>query len=161
MGEVGEQGPQFHAEAGRHAAQRGIEHVLALVGPRAQKQSVSRETRLAAHSLLACDREQIIQVFLNLVINALQHMPSGGLLRIGSQEEAAGLRLRVEDSGPGIPEAEVARVFDPFYTRREGGVGLGLTIVQQIVHAHGGEIEVGRSELGGAAFTLRFAAPAC
>ena len=147
--------PQFQA----HDPHALIEHVLALVGPRAQKQSVVLETRLAANSLLACDREQIIQVFLNLVINALQHMPSGGLLRIGSQEEAAGLRLRVEYSGPGIPETEAVRVFDPFYTRREGGVGLGLTIVQQIVHAHGGEIEVGRSELGGASFTLRFAAP--
>jgi signal transduction histidine kinase len=135
-----------------------VEHVLALVGGKAQKQSISLETRLAARdSVLDCDREQLIQVFLNLVINAIQHVPERGHIRIDSLDVGADLVVRVEDDGPGIPAAEAAKVFDPFYTRREGGVGLGLTIVQQIVQAHGGEIDVGTSELGGACFTLRFA----
>ena len=148
------QPPQFRP----HDLHAIIEHVLALVGGKAQKQSISLETRLAARdSLLACDREQLIQVFLNLVINAIQHVPVEGHIRISSQDVDADLVVRVEDDGPGIPAVEAAKVFDPFYTRREGGVGLGLTIVQQIVQAHGGEIGVGQSELGGACFTVRFA----
>lgn len=146
--------PQFRP----HDLHALIEHVLALVGGKAQKQSIRLETRLAARdSVLDCDREQLIQVFLNLVINAIQHVPVAGRIRISSQDAGADLVVRVEDDGPGIPAAETDKVFDPFYTRREGGIGLGLTIVQQIVQAHRGEIEVGTSELGGACFTVRFA----
>jgi signal transduction histidine kinase len=134
-----------------------IEHTLALVSGKAEKQDIALEARLAASdSLLECDREQIIQVVLNLVINAIQHVPAGGHIRITSEDAGDVLVARIEDDGPGIPAEAAAKVFDPFYTRREGGVGLGLTIVQQIVQAHGGEISVGESELGGACFTLRF-----
>lgn len=134
-----------------------VRHVVALVGSRAEKKHIAVETCLeAGQSILDCDREQIIQVFLNLVINAIQHVPEGGRIRIVSQDRVDGVVLRVEDDGPGIPEAERDRVFDPFFTRREGGIGLGLTIVQQIVQAHGGEIGVVESGLGGAAFEINF-----
>lgn len=134
-----------------------VQHVLAMVGGKAEKNDLRIETSLAARrSILDCDREQMIQVFLNLVINAIQHVPEGGVVRIDSQDEGEALRVQVEDDGPGIPFSEQKRVFDPFYTRREGGIGLGLTIVQQIVQTHGGNIEVKRSDLGGAAFVIRF-----
>lgn len=134
-----------------------IQHVLALVGNKAEKKDIRIETRLdARQSILACDREQMIQVFLNLIINAIQHVPEGGQIRLVSLDEKSGLAVRVEDDGPGIPAPEMERVFDPFFTRRAGGIGLGLTIVQQIVQAHEGEISVAESALGGAAFTVRF-----
>ena len=60
------------------------------------------------------------------------------------------------DSGPGISEENLRHVFDPFFTRREGGIGLGLTIVQQIVQVHHGEIEVTESQWGGTCFNIRF-----
>jgi signal transduction histidine kinase len=145
--------PQFQP----HDVHEIIEHVLALIGSKAEKKNIRIETRLnARQSILACDREQMIQVFLNLIINATQHVPDGGWIRIVSTDEGQGFVVRVEDDGPGIPAAALDRVFDPFFTRREGGIGLGLTIVQQIVQAHEGEIEVAKSALGGAAFTVRF-----
>ena len=134
-----------------------IRHVLAMVGGKAEKKNIRIETSLdARESVLDCDREQMIQVFLNLVINATQHVPEGGRIRIASLDAGNAIVLRFEDDGPGIPQIEEERVFDPFYTRREGGIGLGLTIVQQIVRAHGGDIVVSRSDLGGAAFMIRF-----
>ncbi|MDR3395005.1 MAG: ATP-binding protein [Parasulfuritortus sp.] len=140
-----------------HDVHEIIEHVLALIGNRAEKKNIRIETRLnARQSILACDREQMIQVFLNLIINATQHVPDGGWIRIVSFDDGKGFAVRVEDDGPGIPSGVLDRVFDPFFTRREGGIGLGLTIVQQIVQAHEGEIEVAKSALGGAAFTVRF-----
>jgi signal transduction histidine kinase len=94
------------------------------------------------------------QVMLNLVLNALQILPHGGQVEISTHEDAGKLVVGIADDGPGIPPQELARVFDPFFTKREGGVGLGLAVVQQIVAAHGGEIHAGRSALGGALFTI-------
>ncbi|HEX8979120.1 MAG TPA: ATP-binding protein [Parasulfuritortus sp.] len=145
--------PQFQP----HDLHDIVRHVLALVGGKAEKKNIAIETDLAAQqSILDCDREQMIQVFLNLVINAIQHVPDGGRIRIVSADAGGGIELRVEDDGAGILAAERERVFDPFFTRREGGIGLGLTIVQQIVQAHGGEIAVTESALGGAAFEINF-----
>ncbi len=93
---------------------------------------------------------------INLVLNALSFVSDGGRVVVSTARDAGELRVVVADSGPGVPEALRQRIFDPFFSRREGGIGLGLTIVQQIVHVHGGEIEVGESEWGGAAFVLRF-----
>jgi signal transduction histidine kinase len=145
--------PQFQP----HDLHQIIEHVLALVGNKADKKNIRIETNLdARQSILSCDREQMIQIFLNLIINATQHVPDGGQIRIASGDEGRGFAVRVDDDGLGIPAGELDRVFDPFFTRREGGIGLGLTIVQQIVHAHGGEISAVKSVLGGAAFIVRF-----
>ncbi|GMB10221.1 hypothetical protein B1no1_29310 [Thermolongibacillus altinsuensis] len=69
------------------------------------------------------------------------------------------LWISVVDDGPGVPESLRPLVFDPFFSRREGGIGLGLTIVQQIVQVHGGEINIDESAWGGAAFNLRFKTP--
>ncbi|HYP68792.1 MAG TPA: ATP-binding protein [Thiobacillaceae bacterium] len=138
-----------------------ISHVLALVGSKLEKSALQVETQLHARpSILSCDREQIIQVLLNLIINAIQHAPEGGRIRLVTRNETPGISVRVEDDGPGVPEQDQRRIFDPFYTLRKGGIGLGLTIVQQIVQAHGGRIEVSRSMLGGACFTLYLAGSA-
>ena len=135
-----------------------IRHVLSLMASKAQKNGIRLDARLAApQSVLACDREQMVQVVLNLVINALQHVPEGGRIRLSTSNGAQTLVVRVDDDGPGIAPDERDRVFDPFFTRRQGGIGLGLTIVQQIVHAHHGEITAGASPLGGAGFAVVFA----
>jgi signal transduction histidine kinase len=96
----------------------------------------------------------MIQIFLNLVINAIQHVPGRGRIMLTTRNENAGIRVQIEDDGPGISELDRKRIFDPFFTQRKGGIGLGLTIVQQIVQAHGGTIDVSASTLGGARFTV-------
>jgi signal transduction histidine kinase len=132
-------------------------HVLDLLASRAEGKSVRMQRELTArHSILVCDREQLIQVFLNLVINALHFVPAGGHIVIATRNDDGSIVVSVSDDGPGLPAELRQRVFDPFFTRREGGIGLGLTIVQQIVQVHHGEIWMTESPWGGACFNIRF-----
>jgi PAS domain S-box-containing protein len=103
---------------------------------------------------------QLRQLFLNLVVNALQAVDSGGLVRVTTHSEGPCIVIRVEDDGSGIPEGAEDRVFDPFFTTKEAGegTGLGLYMSYQIVQAHDGEI-IAASEPGrGTTFTVRLPA---
>jgi len=134
-----------------------IDHVLDLLTSKAEHKQVRLERQLMAiNSILVCDREQLIQIVLNLVINALHFVADDGRIVVATHNEADSLVMSVADDGPGIPADLRPRVFDPFFTRREGGIGLGLTIVQQIVQVHHGEIWVTESRWGGACFNIRF-----
>jgi signal transduction histidine kinase len=135
-----------------------VGHVLDLLASRAQSKRVQLQRELTApHAVLVCDREQLVQVFLNLVINALHFVPSGGHIVVATRNQGASILISVCDNGPGIPAELRERVFDPFFTRREGGIGLGLTVVQQIVQVHQGEIRATQSPEGGACFNILFA----
>jgi two-component system, NtrC family, sensor histidine kinase HydH len=91
------------------------------------------------------DPEQIKQVLLNLVINAIQATPSGGNVTLRAKMDGSKLALEVEDEGQGIPQENLEKIFDPFFTTRADGTGLGLSIAHSIVSQHGGTIEVTRS----------------
>lgn len=96
------------------------------------------------------------QVFTNLLINAQQATPSGGVITVSTEpsEDPKGVWVHVADSGKGIPEEELERIFEPFYTRKEEGTGLGLSITRQIVLEHNGTIQV-KSEVGqGSCFSV-------
>jgi two-component system sensor histidine kinase HydH len=132
-----------------------IGHSLGLLASQAEKKGVQLTTRLeTSHPIVACDAEQMTQVLLNLVLNAIQILPAGGTVEVACRGDNDAVVIEVSDNGPGIPPAERAQVFDSFFSRREGGLGLGLAIVQQIVLAHGGTISVGESALGGARFAI-------
>jgi len=88
------------------------------------------------------DPGQIKQVFFNLVKNAMEAMPDGGRLAIAVSAGDAYLRVDFTDSGVGIPAEELGRIFEPYHTTKQKGTGLGLMVVQRIVHDHGGQIEV-------------------
>jgi two-component system NtrC family sensor kinase len=81
-------------------------------------------------------------VFLNLILNAMQAMPEGGTLSIRTRQETEGIRVEIGDSGPGIPPDVVDQIFDPFYTTKPQGTGLGLPLSLKIVTDHGGRIQV-------------------
>ena len=99
--------------------------------------------------LVLADPDQLKQVFLNLVTNAVQAMEeTGGSISIKTKCEGDFVQVWVADTGPGIPAEDLSKVFDPFYSRRQGGTGLGLTIVHRIVDEHGGHIEVESSRQG-------------
>jgi two-component system sensor histidine kinase PilS (NtrC family) len=111
------------------------------------------------------DEDLLHRAIFNLVLNAVQHSTNGGPVQIElgrafasdvppSVHLEAPIRLSVRDSGPGIPQEEVAHLFDPFYTRREGGTGLGLAMVHRAVEAHSGAIMVDGDPGNGACFTV-------
>jgi two-component system, NtrC family, sensor histidine kinase PilS len=100
------------------------------------------------------DDRQIRQVLWNLIKNALVATPEGGGIEIRVTRMDAGARIDVDDCGPGIPIEARARLFEPFYSGQPLGVGLGLSIVDQIVRAHGGRVEATESPLGGARFVV-------
>jgi signal transduction histidine kinase len=103
---------------------------------------------------VAIDLEQIRQVLLNLVLNAVQAMDEGGQIVLRSHKEGGSIILEVVDQGPGIPPENIERIFDPFFTTRPAGTGLGLSIAYQIVHGHGGEIVVRNNADRGATFVV-------
>jgi signal transduction histidine kinase len=102
--------------------------------------------------VLEADPERLHQVIANLVENALRHSPSGGTVAVGARALRDAVQFEVSDDGPGIPEADTARVFERFYradtarSSNNGGAGLGLAIAQWIVDLHGGEIHPERRE---------------
>ena len=100
--------------------------------------------------------ETLLQLALeNLVRNAVQSSPSGGQVQVTVRRVPEGLRLTVEDEGPGVSPTDAQRVFEPFFTTRTTGTGLGLAVVRRVVLAHGGTVSVGQRQGGGARFELR------
>lgn len=106
------------------------------------------------------DAGQIRQVFLNVLRNAVQEMPGGGVIRISSKIEGPNCRVLVSDTGSGIPEEMLARIFDAFYTTKPTGSGLGLSICSQIVRNHSGRMEASSAPGEGATFIITLPAAA-
>ncbi len=110
---------------------------------------------------MRADGAEILQVFVNLITNAVQAMNGQGRLTLATNIEADKILVSVEDTGPGIPAASLSKMFTPFFTTKghRVGTGLGLSIVQTLVNKYGGEIVV-ESEVGkGASFEIRFPLP--
>jgi len=105
--------------------------------------SISIEERLGPGvPSIPLDRDQIRQVIWNIVLNAVQAMPEGGKLGVASESENGYVKVRVRDSGVGIPKDDLDNIFQPFHSTKKGGTGLGLSIAHRIVEVHGGSIEV-------------------
>jgi len=96
------------------------------------------------------DRPRMLQVFENLLTNAIQHSGAGGAVEISCVVDAQAVSILVEDRGPGFNEGDLSRVFEPFFTRRRNGTGLGLSLVRRIVEEHNGSVVASNREGGGA-----------
>jgi len=104
--------------------------------------------------LCLCDRNLLVQVLLNLILNALDAIGKNGRIEVTVSENTHESILEVKDSGPGIPEEQQEKLFEPFFTTKENGSGLGLAVARKIITAHGGRIEVAKRPGGGAAFRV-------
>ena len=126
-----------------------VRAVTLLTEQQASAQNVLVQSQLAPDlPFVTVDAEQIKQVLLNLVINALQAMPGGGRLVFRTARERDQVRLEVEDEGGGLDQSVAARVFDPFFTTKEKGIGLGLSIAYKIATQHHGSLTVNNSDKG-------------
>jgi signal transduction histidine kinase len=135
---------------------------LCLLGARCARQGVDIVCELAPGlPPLVAERAQVQQVLINLAVNAIQAMAGGGTLRVATGRCAEGLFLEVQDSGIGMAPEIQARIFDPFFTTKEvgEGTGLGLPVVQGIVAAHGGRIELESRAGAGSRFRVHLPVP--
>jgi len=106
------------------------------------------------------DRQQFRQAIWNLCVNAFQAMPEGGELRVSTTVTGRTLVLKVTDTGEGIVASDLAQIFEPFFSTKADGSGIGLALVHRIVQEHGGEIDVQSRPGAGTTFTLTLPAHA-
>ncbi len=149
------------SKAGWHATEQLTQEVLTLAAHAMTPASIDVCCRLDPQvPQLWCDGGKMKQVLLNLVLNAVQAMPEGGLLTIAvtaassPATEVPSIQLTVSDTGTGIPPDLQSRVFDPFFTTKDQGTGLGLAIVHALIEAHHGRIDVESSPGRGTSFVI-------
>jgi len=132
-----------------------VRTVAGLTSHSAQQQGIQIRVHIAPDlPPVECDSEQIIQVLLNVTLNAIQASRADAQISISAGRSEGTILMRVSDEGCGIADAELDKIFDPFYTTKEGGTGLGLAVSYQILAQHGGGIAVDRNPDKGMTFTL-------
>jgi signal transduction histidine kinase len=132
-----------------------FEQALLLARPELEAKEI-RVVRAQSGALpqVRADSDLIVQVLLGLLSNAADAVPRGGEVRLDAHAEHDVVEIGVADSGPGVPENLRGRVFEPFFTTRDKGTGLGLAVARQIVEAHAGRIDVAERPGGGALFRI-------
>jgi signal transduction histidine kinase len=165
-------------DAGMASAMRAAEDVLALSTPKPRRWELvdvtqlvdelvrHHEAELENHGIrvsidlpprfcIQGDRESLRRAVRNLLANAIDAMSEGGTLTIGGYVGPRFLELEIADDGPGLSDEARLHMFEPFYSSKPGGHGLGLAIVESVARSHGGDVLYGNCPEGGAAFTLR------
>ncbi|HMO50573.1 MAG TPA: ATP-binding protein [Kiritimatiellia bacterium] len=132
-----------------------LEETLAFLRPEIRDRDVLVEVEKPADLPAApLDSAQMKQAFFNIIRNAIQVMPNGGLLKITLGANDRFVFVSFTDTGPGIPAGDLGTIFEPYFTTKKEGSGLGLMIVQRIVRDHGGELEVHSEPKTGTTFTI-------
>jgi signal transduction histidine kinase len=133
-----------------------FEETLQLLRPQIEKQGIVIQKEFQPLPPILMDREQMKQVILNLLLNAVQAMPKGGHLSVKGHIPKGDrwIKLSIQDSGVGISGEDINKLFDPFFSAKEGGMGLGLSIAHRIIDQHHGKIEVESSPGEGTLFTV-------
>jgi signal transduction histidine kinase len=135
--------------------ERIIHHVCELLRPEAAARQIEIQTHVEVPlPSITADPVRLTQALLNLVINALQAVGRKGRIEVGATPGEGTLVINVHDNGPGIPSEKLASIFDPYFTTKAEGSGLGLWIAQQIVAAHGGTLQARNAPEGGAVFKV-------
>lgn len=132
-----------------------LEKNLSYLAPQLESRGyVLRKQTNGSVPSIPADADMMYQVFLNLLINAMQAMPEGGEITVGVEPSPDGVSVTVKDKGKGVPEEIREKIWDPFFTTKETGTGLGLGIVKNIVEAHNGRIRIENRPIYGAQVTI-------
>jgi two-component system sensor histidine kinase HydH len=132
-----------------------VTHVCELLRPEASRRKVEIVTTTEPDlPEVTGDSVRLTQVLMNIIINGIQAISGGGQVTVSAARAGDYLSVRVQDTGPGIPPNELGEIFDPYFTTKPEGNGLGLWIAQQIAVAHGGDLHAENAAGGGAVFAL-------
>ncbi|PKN12117.1 MAG: PAS domain-containing sensor histidine kinase [Deltaproteobacteria bacterium HGW-Deltaproteobacteria-4] len=135
-----------------------LQHCCELVKPKAEEKEISITISPLPPGKILADAQRLEQILFNLLDNAVKYTPNGGAVTINVSNEGELMRIAIDDTGPGVPEAAQQRIFERFYradagrSREEGGTGLGLAIAKHLVGLHGGSIGVTNRRKGGSSF---------
>ena len=133
-----------------------VQEAVSFLQPEIEDRNIFVEVELRKDlPLIEVDRNQLKQAFYNVIKNAFQAMKSGGLLRIRTDLDDRFVSISFADSGEGISPEHMSKIFEPYFTTKAGGSGLGLLIVRRIVREHGGEIDLASDEGKGLTLTVR------
>ncbi|MFD3445344.1 two-component system histidine kinase PnpS [Microbacteriaceae bacterium 4G12] len=138
-----------------------LEEIGVLLQKKAEKKQITLSTLFAEHVVIPGDPDRLMQVFINLMNNAILYTPAGGHVSVSITNQQEMVQVEVSDTGIGIEHDEIPRIFERFYrvdkarSRNTGGTGLGLSIVKHLVEAHHGSITVTSKVGGGTAFTVK------
>jgi signal transduction histidine kinase len=136
-----------------------VSNVVRLYEPQIQKSGIQCRSEVSGTTPISADPDLLHRALSNLVLNAIEVMPAGGVLTLRtSKVDGSGLRIEVSDTGPGLSPEECARLFTPYYTSKPQGTGLGLAIVQSIISDHGGKISVHSEPGQGTTFIIELPA---
>ena len=132
-----------------------LNEVLRLVENQCQKSGIEIVRNFSASGPVSGSSAKLAQAFMNIILNAIQSMPQGGVLKLITYDLGLMTVIEISDTGAGIPADKLPNIFDPFFTTKESGTGMGLAVTHRIVKEHDGEIEV-ESEVGkGTTFKIR------
>jgi len=137
-----------------------VNHVCDLLRPEAEAREIEVVTGVQSGlPALRADPVRLMQALMNLVINAMQAVERQGKIEVTASRLESAVLVKIVDTGPGIPSERLASIFDPYFTTKSEGSGLGLWIAQQIVTAHRGSITAQNGPAGGAVFTMALPLP--
>jgi len=132
-----------------------VERALTVLNDKLKEQKVTVRLEIPDDlPLLCCDQELLRNCLFNFITNGAQSMPDGGILNVGAEYSEGMFRLFFTDQGTGISSEDLEKIFQPYFTTKEAGIGLGLAITERIIKEHGGEIAVSSAEGRGTTFTV-------
>ena len=127
-----------------------------LVKAKEKEKNISIEYKVSDDLVVKIGKDNIKQVLLNLVLNAFDAMPNGGKIAVSAEIWEGKIYVKVQDTGQGIPEKDLDKIFNPFFTTKQNAIGLGLTVVKRIVEENNGDLKVNSEPGKGTTFTLAF-----
>src|SRR5689334_3447503 len=165
MEELLEYGKPFRGELFLVSMEEMVARSVRACFPAAEVGKVTLQSQLRTSlPKIKIDRRRLSKVFVNLIENAIQHSSPGGVVRIEAKRFTDGkdewVQCAIKDSGAGILDEDLPRIFEPFFSKRRGGTGLGLAIAQRIMQEHHGKLIAGNNPEGGACMIARFPIPA-